>query len=281
MRLCGTRRHAGRLRRDRGRPAPRWAMISTAWSTRSTIWRCRTGWGSGPPRRAGRSRTSFPRNWPGPGSRPSTSRSAAPARCRPGGAAEPVTVGGVVVSNATLHNEDYIAGRDSTGAPIRDGKDIRVGDWVQVYRAGDVIPKVADVDLAKRPADATPFAFPATCPECGSDAVREEGDSGAPLHRRADLPGAGGEKLKHFVSRAPSTSRGWAPSRSRRSTPMAGSRAGRHLHARGALRRRPAAAEEPRGLGREIAANLFDAIDGKARIPLGAADLRAGHPPCG
>ena len=63
----------------------------------------------------------------------------------------PVTVGGVVVSNATLHNEDYIAGRDAKGAPIRDGKDIREGDWVQVYRAGDVIPKVADVDLSKRP----------------------------------------------------------------------------------------------------------------------------------
>ena len=61
----------------------------------------------------------------------------------------PVTVGGVVVSNATLHNEDYIAGRDSKGDEIRGGKDIREGDWVQVYRAGDVIPKVADVDLSK------------------------------------------------------------------------------------------------------------------------------------
>ncbi len=64
----------------------------------------------------------------------------------------PVTVGGVVVSNATLHNEDYIAGRDGNGAQIREGKDIRVGDWVQVYRAGDVIPKIADVDLSQRPA---------------------------------------------------------------------------------------------------------------------------------
>jgi DNA ligase (NAD+) len=51
-----------------------------------------------------------------------------------------------------------------TGAPIRDGKDIRVGDWVQVYRAGDVIPKIADVDLAKRPDDAVPFVFPTACP---------------------------------------------------------------------------------------------------------------------
>jgi DNA ligase (NAD+) len=71
-----------------------------------------------------------------------------------------VTVGGVVVSNATLHNEDYIAGRDAKGRRSASGKDIRVGDWVQVYRAGDVIPKIADVDLSKRPDDAVPFVFP-------------------------------------------------------------------------------------------------------------------------
>ena len=114
----------------------------------------------------------------------------------------PVTVGGVVVSNATLHNADYIAGFDNKGAPIRDGKDIRVGDWVQVYRAGDVIPKVADVDLAKRPADSKPFVFPTTCPECGSVAEREEGDA---VHRCTGgliCPAQVAEKLKHFVSRA-------------------------------------------------------------------------------
>ncbi|MEM6619485.1 MAG: NAD-dependent DNA ligase LigA, partial [Pseudomonadota bacterium] len=79
----------------------------------------------------------------------------------------PVTVGGVVVSNATLHNEDYIEGRDSKGAPIRDGRDIRPGDWVTIYRAGDVIPKVRDVDISRRAPDATPFVFPDTCPDCG------------------------------------------------------------------------------------------------------------------
>src|SRR5690606_17500897 len=89
----------------------------------------------------------------------------------------PVTVGGVVVSNATLHNADYIAGRDSRGAPIRDGRDIRVGDWVTVYRAGDVIPKVEDVDLSRRPSDAVPYVFPTTCPICGSDAIREPGEA--------------------------------------------------------------------------------------------------------
>nr|WP_241188163.1 NAD-dependent DNA ligase LigA [Pseudohalocynthiibacter aestuariivivens] len=113
----------------------------------------------------------------------------------------PVTVGGVVVSNATLHNEDYIAGRDSTGGEIRGGKDIRIGDWVQVYRAGDVIPKVADVDLAKRPDDATPYSFPEVCPECGSAAIREEGDAVRRCSGGMICPAQAVEKLKHFVSR--------------------------------------------------------------------------------
>ncbi|MEO9826258.1 MAG: NAD-dependent DNA ligase LigA [Paracoccaceae bacterium] len=115
---------------------------------------------------------------------------------------QPVTVGGVVVSNATLHNEDYIAGRDSNGAPIRGGKDIRVGDFVQVYRAGDVIPKVADVDLSKRPEGAVPFRFPQTCPECDSEAVREEGDAVRRCTGGLICPAQAVEKLKHFVSRA-------------------------------------------------------------------------------
>ncbi|MGV6805071.1 MAG: NAD-dependent DNA ligase LigA [Ruegeria sp.] len=113
----------------------------------------------------------------------------------------PVTVGGVVVSNATLHNEDYIAGRDAKGGEIRGGKDIRVGDWVQVYRAGDVIPKVADVDLSKRPKDSSPFAFPRKCPECGSDAIREVGDSVRRCTGGIICPAQAVEKLKHFVSR--------------------------------------------------------------------------------
>ena len=115
---------------------------------------------------------------------------------------QPVTVGGVVVSNATLHNEDYIAGRDAKGNEIRGGKDIRVGDWVEVYRAGDVIPKIADVDLDKRPDGAEPFVFPETCPECGSDAVREEGDAVRRCTGGLVCPAQAVEKLKHFVSRA-------------------------------------------------------------------------------
>jgi DNA ligase (NAD+) len=120
---------------------------------------------------------------------------------------KPVTVGGVVVSNATLHNEDYIVGRDARGEVIRpdaDGnpKDIRIGDWVQVYRAGDVIPKISDVDLSKRPADAQPFAFPDICPECGSDAVREPGDAVRRCTGGLICPAQAVERLKHFVGRA-------------------------------------------------------------------------------
>ena len=114
---------------------------------------------------------------------------------------QPVTVGGVVVSNATLHNEDYIKGLDSKGAEIRGGKDVRVGDWVQIYRAGDVIPKVADVDLSKRPEDAAPFLFPTTCPECGSDAIREPGDAVRRCTGGLICPAQAVEKLKHFVAR--------------------------------------------------------------------------------
>ncbi len=114
---------------------------------------------------------------------------------------KPVTVGGVVVSNATLHNEDYIAGLDSNGAPIREGRDIRVGDHVQVYRAGDVIPKIADVDLKKRPENSVAFDFPTRCPECGSPAIRDEGDAVRRCTGGLICPAQTVEKLKHFVSR--------------------------------------------------------------------------------
>ena len=113
----------------------------------------------------------------------------------------PVTVGGVVVSNATLHNEDYIAGRGAKGEPIREGRDLRVGDTVTVYRAGDVIPKVMDVDPSKRPAGAAPYRMPDACPECGSPAIREEGDAVRRCTGGLVCPAQAVEKLKHFVSR--------------------------------------------------------------------------------
>nr|WP_245197667.1 NAD-dependent DNA ligase LigA [Jiella mangrovi] len=120
---------------------------------------------------------------------------------------KPVTVGGVVVSNATLHNEDYIAGRDSDGEAIRDGRDIRIGDTVIVQRAGDVIPQVLDVVMDKRPDGAEPYVFPDHCPVCGSKAVRETNPrTGRPDSKRRctaglTCPAQGREGLKHFVSR--------------------------------------------------------------------------------
>ncbi|MDY8107895.1 NAD-dependent DNA ligase LigA [Fulvimarina sp. 2208YS6-2-32] len=120
---------------------------------------------------------------------------------------EPVTVGGVVVSNATLHNEDYIAGRDSDGDLLREGRDIRIGDTVLIQRAGDVIPQVLDVVLDKRPPDAAPFRFPDHCPVCGSKAARLTNPrTGKPDSKRRctaglTCPAQGREGLKHFVSR--------------------------------------------------------------------------------
>lgn len=120
---------------------------------------------------------------------------------------KPVTVGGVVVSNATLHNEDYIRGIGGNGETIRKGVDIRIGDTVVVLRAGDVIPKVLDVVLDKRPADAKPYVFPTQCPACGSHAVREvnprTGKEDAVRRCTGGLicPAQARERLKHFVSR--------------------------------------------------------------------------------
>jgi DNA ligase (NAD+) len=182
----------------------------------------------------------------------------------------PVTVGGVVVSNATLHNEDYIAGRDSTGAPIRNGKDIRIGDWVQVYRAGDVIPKVADVDLSKRPKDSQPYEFPKLCPECGSEAIREEGDAVRRCSGGLICPAQAVEKLKHFVSRAAFDIEGL------------GAKQVEQFYSDGWIRE-PAdiftlkdrygsglqQLKNREGWGEKSAGNLFDAIDEKRRIPLG------------
>ncbi|MEQ8599425.1 MAG: NAD-dependent DNA ligase LigA [Devosia sp.] len=120
---------------------------------------------------------------------------------------QPVTVGGVVVENATLHNEDYIKGIGNNGEPIRNGIDLRVGDTVIVQRAGDVIPQIVDVLLDKRPAEAKPFDFPHICPACGSEAVRELNEKTGKLDsvRRCTgeliCPAQAVENLKHFVSR--------------------------------------------------------------------------------
>ena len=120
---------------------------------------------------------------------------------------EPVTVGGVVVTNATLHNEDYIRGVGNGGEPIREGRDIRVGDVVIVQRAGDVIPQIVDVVLEKRPDEAVPYEFPRTCPVCGSHAVRDINEKSGKVDAVRRCTGGfvcraqAVEHLKHFVSR--------------------------------------------------------------------------------
>ncbi|RFB92180.1 DNA ligase (NAD(+)) LigA [Rhizobium leguminosarum bv. trifolii] len=121
---------------------------------------------------------------------------------------KPITVGGVVVTNATLHNEDYIKGIGNSGERIRpEDHDIREGDTVIVQRAGDVIPQILDVVMEKRAADARSYEFPKTCPVCGSHAVREVNEKTGKMDSVRRCTGGficraqATEHLKHFVSR--------------------------------------------------------------------------------
>ena len=178
---------------------------------------------------------------------------------------QPVTVGGVVVSNATLHNADEI-----------ERLDVRVGDTVRVQRAGDVIPQVLGVKLDLRPEGAEPFRFPNECPACGSDVVQEVN----PRTGRRDVvrrctgglvcPAQAVERLKHFVSRRAFDIDGL------------GEKQVTAFYEHGLiavpsdifmLRKRNASfvppIEEREGWGETSARNLFDAIDARRRIELG------------
>jgi DNA ligase (NAD+) len=177
---------------------------------------------------------------------------------------KPVTVGGVVVSNATLHNEDEI-----------ERKDVRVGDTVVVQRAGDVIPQVLAVVLDKRPPDSTPYVFPETCPICGSAALREidEKTGEKDVVRRCTgtliCPAQAVEGLKHFVSRNAFDIEGL------------GEKLIELFFAEGLIRT-PAdiftlkardgqsgpPLREWEGFGETSARNLFDAIDARRTIPI-------------
>jgi DNA ligase (NAD+) len=125
----------------------------------------------------------------------------------PVGKLEPIGVGGVIVQNATLHNEDYIKGIGGDGEQLREGRDIRIGDTVIIQRAGDVIPQIVDVVLDKRPDNAKPFHFPKKCPcPLHTDVVREEtaaGEEGARARCSGEFacPFQKIEHLKLFASR--------------------------------------------------------------------------------
>jgi DNA ligase (NAD+) len=125
----------------------------------------------------------------------------------PVGKLEPVGVGGVIVQNVTLHNEDYIKGIGGDGEPIRGGHDLRIGDTVVIQRAGDVIPQVVDVVIKKRPHGAEPYHFPTKCPcHLHTPVVRETtatGEAGARARCTGEFacPFQKIEHLKLFASR--------------------------------------------------------------------------------
>jgi DNA ligase (NAD+) len=125
----------------------------------------------------------------------------------PVGKLEPVGVGGVIVQNVTLHNEDYIKGIGGDGEQLRGGRDLRIGDTVIIQRAGDVIPQVVDVVIEKREKGSKPYPFPTKCPcHLHTKVVREEtatGEEGARARCTGEFacPFQKIEHLKLFASR--------------------------------------------------------------------------------
>ena len=165
---------------------------------------------------------------------------------------EPITVGGVVVSRATLHNEDEIA-----------RKDIREGDQVVIQRAGDVIPQV--VEVIRHAKGSKKFEMPERCPECDSEALREEGEAVRRCTGGLICPAQAAERLKHFVSRDAFDIEGLG---------------GKHIEAfwREELVRAPQEIfrlkqhrgdlEQREGWGKQSVANLLSAIEDRRTVPL-------------
>lgn len=191
----------------------------------------------------------------------------------PVGKLKPIGVGGVIVQNVTLHNEDYIKGIGGDGEQLREGRDIRIGDTVVIQRAGDVIPQVVDVVLDKRPKTARPYHFPKKCPcSLHTDVVREEtatgeegsrarctGEFACPYQkiehlklfasRRAfDIEGLGEKQITYFFEQ------GWVKEPADIFT----------LQARNAKLK----LEEIEGYGETSVRNLFAAIEERRRISL-------------
>ena len=176
---------------------------------------------------------------------------------------QPVTVGGVTVSNATLHNEDEIA---------RLG--VKLKDWVIIQRAGDVIPQIVRVVEEKRPKDATAYEFPTRCPYCGSEAVRDSGDGDEEVDRRCTggliCPAQAVERLKHFVSRRAFDIEGLGAKQIEEFFEADVIKAPQHIFS---LEKQIKAAGKPpleewEGYGETSAKKLFDAIDKARTQPL-------------
>ena len=204
----------------------------------------------------------------------------------PVGKLEPVGVGGVIVQNVTLHNEDYIKGIGNDGEQLREGRDIRIGDTVVIQRAGDVIPQVVDVVIDKRPKSAKQFHFPKKCPcPLHTDVVREEtatgeegsrarctGEFACPFQKiehlklfvsrlAFDIDGLGEKQLQYFFDE------GWVKEPADIFT----------LQKRNA---QDCKLEEIEGYGETSVRNLFAAIESRRTHRAGALHLCARHAPC-
>jgi DNA ligase (NAD+) len=191
----------------------------------------------------------------------------------PVGKLDPVGVGGVIVQNVSLHNEDYIKGIGGGGELLRDGRDIRIGDTVIVQRAGDVIPQIVDVVLDKRPRDAKPYRFPRKCPcPLHTKVVREEtatGAEGARARCTGELacPYQKVEHLKLFVSRRAFDIEGFGEKQVELFFEQGWVKEPADIFTLPA-RNRSIRLEEVEGYGETSVRNLFAAIESRRRIAL-------------